>query len=122
MATSYSGNLVAALATQNVRLPFKTLDELAEDNLYTLKIRVGGVHQSLLQVGTDRLIENKNVEVQVKSRISLKNCFKCISLNIVTIIKESTHPPTNTQTHIHIYIYNYIYIQIYIYIYIYICI
>ena len=76
MATSYSGNLVATLATQNVRLPFKTLDELAEDNLYTLKIRVGGVHQSLLQVGSEGLREYKNVQVQVFSQISLKNVLR----------------------------------------------
>ena len=68
MATSYSGNLVAALATQNVRLPFRTLDELTEDNLYTLKIRIGGVHQSLLQVGTDQLREKKTLKFEYKVR------------------------------------------------------
>ena len=34
--TTYTGNLVAALATQHVELPFRTLEELADDKEYSL--------------------------------------------------------------------------------------
>ena len=50
IVTTYSGNLVAALATQRVKLPFTTINELAEDTKYQITISKGGAHQTLLQV------------------------------------------------------------------------
>ena len=50
MMTAYSGNLVAALATQHIKLPFTTIDELAEDTAYQITVSEGGALQSLLQV------------------------------------------------------------------------
>ena len=48
--TTYSGNLVAALATRHIKLPFTTIDELAEDTTYKITISQGSSHQTLLQV------------------------------------------------------------------------
>ena len=50
--TAYAGNLVAALATQHVNLPFTTLEELAEDTEYKITVEEGSSHQTLLQVNT----------------------------------------------------------------------
>ena len=50
MMTAYSGNLVAALATQHIKLPFTTIDELAEDMTYQITVSEGSALQSLLQV------------------------------------------------------------------------
>ena len=48
--TTYSGNLVASLATKHIQLPFTTLDELAEDTTYQITVLKGSAHQTLLQV------------------------------------------------------------------------
>ena len=50
IVTSYTGNLVAALTAKDIRLPFRTLEELAEDTEYTLQVPRGSVHMTLLQV------------------------------------------------------------------------
>ena len=48
--TSYCGNLVAALTTQHVHLPFKTLDEFAEDNKYSISLIKGSSVHTLFEV------------------------------------------------------------------------
>ena len=50
IVTMYSGNLVAALATQNVKYPFTNVNELAQDNQYKITARAGGAHINFLQV------------------------------------------------------------------------
>ena len=50
IVTTYSGNLVAALATQHIQLPFTTINELAEDTTYQVTIPGGGAFHTLLQV------------------------------------------------------------------------
>ena len=48
--TTYGGNLVAALATQHVNLPFRTLEELANDKDYSLTTPNGSSVQALFEV------------------------------------------------------------------------
>ena len=50
--TTYSGNLFASLATQHIKLPFATVDELAEDTKYQITVSKGSAYQTLLQVKT----------------------------------------------------------------------
>ena len=50
IVTAYGGNLVAALATQHVELPFRTLEELADDKEYSLTVRNASAAQTLFEV------------------------------------------------------------------------
>ena len=50
IVTAYAGNLVAALATQHVELPFRTLEELANDKEYSLTVRNASAAQTLFEV------------------------------------------------------------------------
>ena len=50
IVTTYAGNLVAALATQHVNLPFRTLEELADDKEYSLTTSRGTSVQALFEV------------------------------------------------------------------------
>ena len=50
IVTTYAGNLVAALTTQHVKLPFRTLEELADDKEYSLTVRQGSSVQDLFEV------------------------------------------------------------------------
>ena len=50
IVTTYTGNLVAALATQHVKLPFRTLEELADDKEYSLTAVQDTAVQSLFEV------------------------------------------------------------------------
>ena len=52
VVTTYSGNLVAALTANDVRLPFNTLEELAADTEYPLMVRYGNAQMGLMQVRT----------------------------------------------------------------------
>ena len=50
LAATYSGNLVATLATRHVSLPFSTLNELVEDDTYQLSVTYGNVGHLVLEV------------------------------------------------------------------------
>ena len=50
IVTTYTGNLVAALTAKDIRLPFRTLEELAEDTVYTLMVTDSTIHLDRLQV------------------------------------------------------------------------
>ena len=50
VVTTYTGNLVAALATQHTKLPFTTLEELAEDKDYSITTYKSGAHHTLFEV------------------------------------------------------------------------
>ena len=50
IVTTYAGNLVAALTTQHVKLPFRNLEELADDKEYSLTTRRGSSVQALFEV------------------------------------------------------------------------
>ena len=64
IVTIYSGNLVAALATQNVKYPFTTVNELAEDTQYKIAVLAGGAHASFLQVtGVHELFQNETLSL-----------------------------------------------------------
>ena len=49
-AATYTANLVATLATQKPNVPYKTLDEVAEDNGFTLLIRPHSIQRIVLEV------------------------------------------------------------------------
>ena len=48
--TTYSGNLFASLAIQDIKLPITTIDELAEHTTYRITVGNGSAYQTLLQV------------------------------------------------------------------------
>ena len=55
---------MAALAIQNVKYPFTTVDELAEDTQYKIAALAGGAHASLLQVtGVHELFQNETLSL-----------------------------------------------------------
>ena len=49
---TYSGNLMASLATEQIKLPFSTLEGLANQDEYTLIVYKGTVHELLFKVNT----------------------------------------------------------------------
>ena len=48
--TTYSGNFFGSLATEHIKLPFTTIDELAEDTKYQITLPRGSAYQTLLQL------------------------------------------------------------------------
>ena len=50
IVTTYTGNLVAALTTQHVKLPFRNLEELADDKEYSLTVVQDTAVQVLFEV------------------------------------------------------------------------
>ena len=50
VASTYTANLVATLATQKPKVPYKTLDEVAEDDGFTLLIRPHSIQRIVLEV------------------------------------------------------------------------
>ena len=50
IVTAYMGNLVAAHVSQHVKLPFRTLEELAEDDQYSVTLSPGHAVKTLLEV------------------------------------------------------------------------
>ena len=65
VATSYTGNLVATLSTQGARLPFRTLQELADDNTYSLTVTQSSIQMNVLQVSKEYTsLTIKNVKIK----------------------------------------------------------
>ncbi len=50
VTATYVGNLMAALATEKLVLPFHTLEEFAEQNIYVPGFTAGGLADLVLKV------------------------------------------------------------------------
>ena len=76
IVTIYSGNLVACLATQHIKLPFTSIDELAEDTTYQITISQRSSHQTLLQVKSISPLFFCKKEFDIKSFVLHTVSFK----------------------------------------------
>ena len=58
VAATYTANLVATLSTQKPKVPYKTLDEVAEDDKFTLLIWPHSIQRIVLEVHILHILSN----------------------------------------------------------------